>query len=157
MTTRPRDATEAAIGGACVPMGSAACSETQIVQWSGALWSRRGCKWQTGSIIATSSKTMLTAIETLLTRAGVLDCMSLLTWDAGGRTNSAAKLANSSVTARWHDQISWCNEGRKAAVQFVDFRRDFGLKNHYFSNRRNPISPVTKTAASVASKSSNLS
>ena len=71
ITTRSSHATGPTIGGICTPMGNAACRETQMVQWSGAALSRSGCKWQTGSIIATSSKTILLAIEILLTRTGL--------------------------------------------------------------------------------------
>src|SRR5665213_2965430 len=76
ITTRSSHATGPTIGGVCTPMGNAACRETQMVQWSGAALSRSGCKCQTGSIIATSSKTILLAIEILLTRALGLGCMA---------------------------------------------------------------------------------
>lgn len=58
----------------CTPKGTAACSETQMVQWSGAPLSSRGCRWQTGNIMASSSRTMLTATVVELDRDGRRKC-----------------------------------------------------------------------------------
>ncbi len=46
-----------------------------MVQWSGAVLSSSGCMWQTGSIMASSTRKMLVAMVTLPIRPGEFDCI----------------------------------------------------------------------------------